>query len=463
MKATLREKLAFGTGGFALELLTSSLSFYLMLYHTNILGISAMASGTLFLAARGVDAVTDLVMANIADRTRTKWGTYRPFLLFGAIPIGIMFAMNFWSPGSLSDTGKMVWAYFTYLMVGSVMATFCGVPFGSLNSVMSDDRQDRSVFGSARSIGANVAYFVIASAAMPIVLAFGGTNNAAGWRVMGVVFGLMGAAGFLLCFLGTKERIQMPPKEKVPLSVSIQALKNNVPLYGCIGILFFFILMSTYFNSFTSYFCIYYLEHSEWTAPLTSIRMVVATGMAFLIPVLAKRFEKRLMVVLGAFICILSFFMMYAVNSFSFLVIAMVTYGLGYGFIMPNVWSLIPEASDYGEWKNRVSAPAFVYAFCMFALKVASGIASYFVGACLSLVGFDAALAAQTEATKNGIHIGATVGCLVLTACILGFTFLLKRLDRKNLLPVLEELDERRASVQNKQLKYDESEREVFV
>lgn len=447
VKAAMREKFAYGAGGFSLELITGALSFYLMLYHTNILGISSLSSGTLFLAARAVDAVTDLVMAGIADRTRSRWGTYRPYLLIGAIPIGILFALNFWTPAFVMEAGsvgKLVWAYITYLMVGSIMATFCGVPFGSLNSVMSADREDRSVFGSARSIGANISYFVISLLAMTIILSFGTVNDSRGWNIMGVLFGIMGAAGFLLCFMGTKERIKLPPKEKTPISESLKALRNNKPLYGCIGILLFFILMSTYFNNFTSYFCIYYLEHAEWTAPLTSVRMVVASLMAVIIPVMARRLEKRKMVFMGCLVCIVSFFIMYAVNSFGVLMVAMVTYGIGYGLIMPNVWAMIPEASDFGEWKNKIAAPAFIYAVCMFALKVASGFASYFVGLCLDLVGFDSTLTVQTEAARQGIHLGMSVGALILTVCIIFFTFLLKDLDRKNLKPILDALDAER-------------------
>lgn len=451
MKTKLSERLAFGAGGFALEIITATLSAYLMLYHTNVLGISAMASGTMFLVARAVDAVTDVVMANIADQTRTKWGTYRPYLLFGAVPIGIVFALNFNAPAFILHAGgavKLVWAYITYLLAGSIMATVCGVPFGSLNSVMSTDRYERTVFGAARSIGGKVAYFT-QSMVMPIVIAFGTVNTPMGWRMVGVLFGLFGTIGFLICFAGTKEKVALPPKgESVPLSTKMKALGNNGPLYGCAGILICYILMFTYFNTFANYFCIYYAGHPAWTAPFSMIRTICAIGAALMIPSLTKRFEKRHIICGGAILCVISFVVLYFVTSFSMMLVSMVVYGIGYGSIMTNVYAMIPEVSDYGEWKNHVSAPAFVYAVCMFALKVASGLASYFVGACLELVGFDAALQSQSIEVQNGIHLWAAVGPMIFAGIIILLTLLMRKLDRKNLNPIIEELDARRVSGQ---------------
>ncbi|MBU2886486.1 glycoside-pentoside-hexuronide (GPH):cation symporter, partial [Gilvimarinus agarilyticus] len=212
MKVGLREKMAYGLGDFASSMFWKLFSMFLLFFYTDIFGISAAAVGTMFLVTRVWDAANDPLMGIISDRTQTRWGKFRPFLLFGAIPFGIVGVLTFTTP-DLDSTGKLIYAYVTYTLM--MMAyTAVNVPYGSLLAVISSDSNERTALASWRFIGAYSGGMLVTSTATVLVAYFSeGTTQAQGYQTTIALYAVVAAILFGLTFLGTKERL-IPTKEQ---------------------------------------------------------------------------------------------------------------------------------------------------------------------------------------------------------------------------------------------------------
>ena len=448
MKLGIKERVGYACGGFGMQITVNTISTYLLLFQTTCMGVNPKAAGLMFLFGRFVDAITDTIMANVADKTRTKWGSYRPYMLFGCVPLGLIFMLNFWFPSFLqTETGKLVWCYIMYFLVGSVCATVCGVNYGSMATVMTNDRVERAKLAAFRTVGEQSATVLYSALVMTIVLHFGTTADVAGWRVVGVLFGVLSIIGWLICFTVTKERIPVIPAGKAPLSMKarIAVAKGNKPMFGMVGIIIFTFFANTFMLTIFSYYCIYVLNRPEWTAGLATVGAAIPVAVALIIPKILDFMEKRQVMVMGALIILISHLILYlGGESYAVIMTYQVIKGIGLGFLLSTIWGVIPDTADFGEWKNGVSAPGLVYSVMMFVLKCTTGCANYGVAFILSLVGFDAALAVQEASAINGIRNGVIIGPIIFMFLVVMFTFMLRDIDKKKFTVIQDELEQRR-------------------
>ena len=444
----LGEKLAYSLGGVGQQLANKTVSQYLLLFFTNCLLLDAAAAGTIFLVGRAVDAVTDIIMANLSDKTRTRWGAFRPYILFGCLPLAAVFVLCFTVPEFIADKGgRLVWAYVMYFLEGSVLNTVCGMNYGALASVMTTDRQERAALGTARSIGESVATLLISSLTMSMVVKFGGNGEPKGWSVVAMIFAVIIGVTYLICFAFTRERVEVAPKgrDPRPFKERIRCLRGNVPFYGIFLCILFQMFVSVFSGTFFAYFCIYNLGHQEWIAPLTTIGAVISIGGAFLVPTLVRKTEKRYVLIISSVLWIAGAAVLSLVGGYAGSLIYQVLCGCATAIGMAAVWSIVPETADYGEWKNGVAAPGLVYSICMFILKVTTGFATYGVAAILSLTGFAPELGAvQPNDVLSGIRTGIVVVPLIMSALVIACSFCLKPIDRKNMERISAELASRR-------------------
>ncbi|HRP18595.1 MAG TPA: glycoside-pentoside-hexuronide (GPH):cation symporter, partial [Ginsengibacter sp.] len=235
-KLTIREKVGYGFGDFASSMFWKLFSVYLLFFYTDIFGISAAVAGTMFLVTRIWDTAFDPVIGIISDRTQTKWGKFRPYLLWVAIPFGIIGILTFTTP-ELSITGKVIYAYVTYTLMMMIYSAI-NVPYASLLGVMSNDPKERTTLATYRFVFAFAGSILVLAGAEPLVNFFTSklsTSTATGWQMTVAVFAILASILFLLTFLWTREKINPPKEQKTSLSKDLKDLGRNRPWFILLG------------------------------------------------------------------------------------------------------------------------------------------------------------------------------------------------------------------------------------
>lgn len=443
MKLSFKERFGYSAGYFSISIFNDTISIYLLAFFTNMLGISPMVAGTIFLIARVWDAVNDPIMGTMADRTRSKWGSYRPFILYGALPLCVFFVLCFSAP-NLSMAAKVAWALVVYIGQG-MLGTLVGMPYGALPNTMTTDMKERSVLGVGRSMGSAISGLVISIFAMRLVNWVGhGETTTGGYQVMAIVFAVLAFIGFMLCFACVKERVPASAK-KINIKEGFLSLKGNKPAYSIFVITFLFIMAISFRMSFNVYYFLYVVNDMD----LMSIIMLVIYGVQlltlFLVPKMVIRLGKRNMMMVGACMTMLSgVFFLIARDNTVLLFIAAIFCGLCMSFSISVIWGTLADVADYGEWKTGIRAPAFLYTIASFFLKCGGALASWLSGVILTIVGFNAAEFMQTEATVNGLYWANGLYPVVLGVAAI-IAILTYRLTDNRLKEIIGELRDRRA------------------
>jgi GPH family glycoside/pentoside/hexuronide:cation symporter len=417
--ATLREKIGYALGDAAAGGITwKVMSIAFPLFFTNVFGLTVANTATLMLVARMFDVVTDPLMGSLADRTQSRWGTYRPWLIFGAVPLGIIFALLLYTP-DFGPVGKRVWAYSLYLLMMAVY-TAVNVPYGSLLGVMTDDDNEKNEFSSYRMVGAYAMGF-ITLLSFPYVIEFiGGDKLADGtysvaakqhqYAVIGVVFGALATIGTLACGLLTKERLKPVRAEKFSFKPFADLFKNKPWIYlTLIGI------CTNFFNGFRYAVAGYLLEyclHGDVTVSGLIINYTVfmtfgeVTCMIF--GGLSPKFtqwvgSKRKAFVWAAIICIVSsilFFFIPMDPAYIWVMVAVVIItSIGIGLYSPLLWSMYADVADYATEKNGTSSTGLIFSSGTMAQKFGSAISGALVALFLGMAGFISGTDAATGQT----------------------------------------------------------------
>ena len=417
--ATLREKIGYALGDAAAGGITwKVMSIAFPLFFTNVFGLTVADTATLMLVARMFDVVTDPLMGSLADRTQSRWGTYRPWLIFGAVPLGIIFALLLYTP-DFGPVGKRVWAYSLYLLMMAVY-TAVNVPYGSLLGVMTDDDNEKNEFSSYRMVGAYAMGFITLLSFPYVVEFIGGDKLADGtysvaakqhqYAVIGVVFGALATIGTLACGLLTKERLKPVRAEKFSFKPFADLFKNKPWIYlTLIGI------CTNFFNGFRYAVAGYLLEyclHGDVTVSGLIINYTVfmtfgeVTCMIF--GGLSPKFtqwvgSKRKAFVWAAIICIVSsilFFFIPMDPAYIWVMVAVVIItSIGIGLYSPLLWSMYADVADYATEKNGTSSTGLIFSSGTMAQKFGSAISGALVALFLGMAGFISGTDAATGHT----------------------------------------------------------------
>ena len=417
--ATLREKIGYALGDAAAGGITwKVMSIAFPLFFTNVFGLTVADTATLMLVARMFDVVTDPLMGSLADRTQSHWGTYRPWLIFGAVPLGIIFALLLYTP-DFGPVGKRVWAYSLYLLMMAVY-TAVNVPYGSLLGVMTDDDNEKNEFSSYRMVGAYAMGFITLLSFPYVIEIIGGDKLADGtysvaakqhqYAVIGVVFGALATIGTLACGLLTKERLKPVRAEKFSFKPFADLFKNKPWIYlTLIGI------CTNFFNGFRYAVAGYLLEyclHGDVTVSGLIINYTVfmtfgeVTCMIF--GGLSPKFtqwvgSKRKAFVWAAIICIVSsilFFFIPMDPAYIWVMVAVVIItSIGIGLYSPLLWSMYADVADYATEKNGTSSTGLIFSSGTMAQKFGSAISGALVALFLGMAGFISGTDAATGQT----------------------------------------------------------------
>lgn len=442
MKRKLSERFGYMAGYFSISLLNDTISIYLLSYFTNILGISPAAAGTIFMAVRIWDAINDPFMGILADRTRSKWGSYRPYLLFGAVPAGIGFILCFTRP-ELKGSYMYIWALLVYLVM-SMCLTLVSIPYGALPNTMTMDVRERSVLGAGRSIGSAVSGIVISILGTRLLQYFGsGALKSEGYTAMATVFAAAAAAGLIICFASVKERVFTSGK-KINFKDGCASLKGNYGAFSLFIIAALFIMAISFRMSFNVYYFTYVIKNMNLMSFIMLVIYVSQFAALLCVPRLNARFGKRRMMQAGAVMTILSgLCFLGASGSKMLLFTAALLFGLSMSFSISIVWAALSDAADFGEWKTGIRAPAFLYTIAGFFIKCGGAAASWIIGLILEATCYDAFAAEQSEATIHGLYLANGLFPVILGISVFIVIFTYRQTDEKTK-AVLSQLNMRR-------------------
>ncbi|NCF51898.1 MFS transporter [Gammaproteobacteria bacterium] len=446
-----REKLGYGLGDTASNFFFATFNVFLLYYYTDIFGLSAAAVGTMFLVTKIVDAASDPIMGLIADRTNSKWGKFRPYLLWGAVPYGLCGYAMFANP-DLAYTGKLIYAYVTYSLM-MLAYTAINVPYSALMGVISASSLERTKVASYRFFCAFTAGWLVGTFVTPLKNILGGGNEALGFQYTMAIFAALSIVLFWVTFATTKERVIPPPTDS-NLKTDFRALLQNGP-WRVLFITGIVTLMNVAVRNGTLlYYFKYYVgdDGSRIFLIFDKTAVFMSTGLlAMLIGVsltkaLSARFEKRkLMIVLSLLNAVsMAVFFVTPPDQYWLMVFVNCLGTLVIGPTPALVWSMYADTADYGEYKTGRRTTALVFSTVQFSHKLGLAVGAGLAGIILAWFGF-VANEVQTETSMLGIRFMFSIFPAIL-AVIGVIAIYFYRIDSSLISRMERELAERHAA-----------------
>ncbi len=443
-KLTLKEKIGYSLGDTASHFVWDMVGFWLLFFYTDVYGISAAAAGTIMLIARFWDMAVDPIIGVISDRTKTRWGKFRPYILFGAIPYAVLALLTFSTP-NLGETGKIVYATATYVLLMTAYAAI-NLPYSALGAVMTNDTYERAGLNTFRFIAGFTGQFVVTGLALTMAEFFGGGNKAQGFQYTVLMFAILSLVFFFITFKTTKERVQPPKAQENSLKEDIRNLFNNKAwiILALVGIISF--IMFAMQNAAIAYYFKYYLAR-ENNVQLFNVIGTIAliVGLPLSKP-LAKRFGNRNVFIGSSLISGLFFILIYVAGAadLTLIYIFNIMAKIAYAPAVPLLWTMIADSADYGEWTTGRRATGLYFSAAVFAQKAGWGIGAAIAGWILAASSF-VPNAEQTETAITGIKLLVSVipGILYML-CALFMIFY--KIDSGTTALMKKELDARRST-----------------
>ena len=402
-----KEKIAYGLGDTASNIIFQTVMLFLTFFYTDIFGISPAVVGTLFLVVRVIDAVTDPIMGALTDATHTKYGSYRPYLLWLAIPFAVISVITFTTP-ALDDGNKIIYAFVTYTLL-MLVYTAINIPYSALGGVLSRNPNERVSIQSYRFVFGMLGGLLVTSCTLPLVKWFGDGNNELGYQLTMLVMSCLGVVLFLICFRYTKERVINPP-HKLSLKTQLHVLWQNQPFkilcMAALVLLTSMVLRTT----LAIYYVKYVLGKEDLITEFVTLGMIGnILGCACAQP-LSKRLDKKAAYVYLQYIsAILSCIAFFVPNEH--VLLAFLVYFLWCFFTQmatPLLWAKMADTIDYGVWQNGLRLTGLVYASIVFFIKLGLALGGAIAGWLLAYYQYQANVE-LSEATKNGILTSFTL------------------------------------------------------
>ena len=430
-KVPFGEKIGYSLGDSAANFVFQIMVMLQLGFYTDVFGIKASTAGLILLVARFVDAFVDPLAGIVADRTRTRWGKYRPWVLWTAIPFGVFFWLAFTTP-DIGERAKIVYAGITYILLMAIYS-FNNTPYSALHGVMTGNIKQRTSIASVRFVFAMTAAFVVQGLTLPLVSKFGQGNDQKGWSVTIGLFAILAVIFFIITFFSSKERIAPPQKEKTPIR---QDFKDILGSKAWRAMFFFTLFLFTtlalwgsgmfyYFNYFVDKDSLFSFlgnfnlvsvpgeTYSGWHKFLDAFglialndrsnvfnvgfslfnmvgQLVTIIGVIAFSQSLSNRFGKRNVFIVCMALTSLFTGLFYAVSSrdAGLIFILNICKSLAYAPTIPLLWAMMGDVADLSEWVNHRRATGFVFAGIVFALKAGLGIGGAICGGIIGLFGY---------------------------------------------------------------------------
>ena len=437
-RLSFTEKVGYSLGDAASNFYWKTFEFFIIFFYTDVYGISAAAVGTMMLVTRILDAVADPVMGTIADRTRTRWGHFRPYLLWFALPLAAAGVITFTTP-NLGPTGKLVYAYVTYCLL-MLIYTAVNIPYSALLGVMTPNSIERTTLASFRFIGAfsvavlvqyctpSLAQWLGMSAALraqhpflahPIqwiqwflsreFLALP-SDPTRGWQMTMVLYGVLAVILLFLCFAITRERVNPPEDQSPNLKEDLHNMVRSPSFVVMLGVLIIMIMSFVLRGSVSAYYFKYYVQRNDLLGPF-----LVANALAFLAavvitPAVAKRFDKKTLFVaaIGLGGLLVGGFWFAKPTDILFMFGLQILASFIIGFNSPLVWAMFADTADEAEWRLGRRNTGLVFASAVFGMKIGLALGAWVTGLLLTGFGYVANIT-QTATSLLGIRLSMSL------------------------------------------------------
>jgi len=487
-KVPFVEKVGYSLGDGTANLVFQMMMMFQMFFYTDVFGIKATTAGMILLFARVFDAFVDPVVGIISDRTKTRWGKYRPWLIWTALPFAVFFILAFTTP-DLAERGKIIYAGVTYTLLMSIYS-FNNTPYSSLGGVLTGDSKERTSIASVRFVTATIAAFVVQGLTLPLVTKFGGSAvSTKGWTITISIFAAIGLVLMIITFFATRERIAPPPNQVTSVKQDLKDILGNKPWKAMFVLTLFVFITLAMWGSSMSYYFNYVVDRNALFQFLENVGLVGAanTDLGFfknfldafglivyqpekvfavgfslfnmvgqIVTILAviflSQFLSNIFGKKGVFIVCLAltamltalFFVVSPTDIMGIFVLNMLR-SLAYAPTIPLLWAMIGDVADHSEWVHHRRATGFVFAGIVFALKAGLGIGGFLCGSIIDSFGF-VANEAQSASSIQGIKLTASI--IPATTFFIGVVALFfYPISKKINETMMEELFQRRKSV----------------
>lgn len=402
----------YSLGGLGVTLVTNLVMSYLNFFLTDIFGITTFAVAGIMLVSRIIDAVTDPVMGMIADRTKSRWGKFRPWILFFSPVLGVAIFTLFYTP-AISESMKVVYAYAIFIFY-SIAVTIVSVPYFALVPVLSKDAHMRTVIISWKSVMCQIAVLCITVFALPLVNAFGGGQK--GWASFGALIGVVSTVLLWVAANGAKpyDKLSKDEEKKEKKSTTwkeIKILFKTKPLLVLVLAFGLSMLANTLLNSANMYYFKYVLHREEWIPIIMGVSMGASILASVVLPQLEAKFGKKRLFVLSSVICAVPLLIlgMKPEVPLAALIVTLVIFGFTYGLASSLPWAMVPDCIDYAEWKYEVQPNGLFTATFTFVQKCGTALGGFLSGILLGVAGF----AANQEQTKESLQMIVSLRFLI--------------------------------------------------
>ena len=365
-KLPLREKIGYGFGDLASVLFWQTIMVYLLFFYTDVFGLTAKAAGWMFFVSRISDAIFDVVIGMTADRTKSRWGKFRPYILWGAVPLAVSAVLAFSTP-SFADTGKLIYAYITFISFMFLYSTV-NIPYTALLGVISGDPVERADAATSKFIGAFTAGIIVSATALPLAKYFGEGNDAKGWHLTMTIYAVAAVVFLLVTFLSTHERVQPIAKEKTNVGRDLEDIIQNAPWISLFIVTILFILFVCIRMNVTTHYFKYYVGEQDVSlfgkthkygfevlaSAFNTVGQVLSLIGVALVPFFARflgRKKAAIILFITALVCTGSFYFFKPENLLLIFVFQAIG-SLAGGPISALLWIMYADTADYSEWKT---------------------------------------------------------------------------------------------------------------
>jgi GPH family glycoside/pentoside/hexuronide:cation symporter len=449
-RLSLREKVGYALGDSASNFYWKTFEFFIIFFYTDVFGISAGAVGTMMLVTRVMDAVADPVMGTLSDRTRTRWGHFRPYLIWFSIPLALAGVLTFTTP-NLGGGGKLVYAYLTYCLL-MLLYTGVNIPYSALLGVKTPNSKERTSLASFRYVGAFSSAVVVQYCTPSLAQWFGlapalraqhpflsqpaawfrwflsreflslPSNLARGWQLTMALYGAVAVLFFLLCFLTTRERVAPPENQNPDFKRDMRDMLTSRAFLVMMGVAIVMISSFVLKGSVSAYYFKYFVHRNDLLGPFLVSNALAFLAAVVMAPPVARRFDKKalFMAAIGIGGLIIGGFWFARPTDIRLMFALQIASSFVIGFNSPLLWAMFADTADDAEWRLGRRNTGLVFASAIFGTKIGLALGAWVTGLLLTWFGYVANVE-QTAHSLLGIRLSMSVfpGAMLVAAALL--------------------------------------------